>query len=893
MTINFNHTNHFTTISEYIDNQYFRKGNLNGLKIHILESEAPEKQQIHIADYVLTASELVTFADDFFRSHYQKNPAPLIALFEHLKREVPGINLPKHSLLLDTTQADSKSDIEHDIKTTLLEETQNLLEVLKKNEGIKPEIISTNTQLVEKLQEKVNEESTHQFILNINHAQTQILLSLAFHNPERYASPFLKKLVDLSSEYNFYRVSNVHLNLIQFAIYFKDLEILDEIQRKFPYLFESYIKKDDLGPIPPLHLALLLAKNGDVAKKLVDSGADVNYYRANSSRLPILFDSALTNEKETLELCLSLPGLQTEITDSQGQNVFHYAAKNNCLEAVQVLLQDTRFHHLIHEKNFYGASPIDIAYFMKNDEMIKLLTGNPTVDKTDLRYGKEPVFINQNLLIGKLTGYLRLKSDERKMPEGKIEKLVSPAGLCNGLSTLFFYYASKGKIDTFYKILETLISWDGKEDSLKAPFLETEFKELYENLEDLFEQTINDLVWFQQCYEGVVKIATPLNQLELEYLFSVVRDEKKDPEIKMAVFPFTAVIDKKQLAEFLDLLTDQPGSMVAIGGSFHATGLVTLDDGQKQFFDPNAKERLMKTNDNLQLATMIEELKYNMTGLHLSPGKMMIEFQILKVPTQRKEARTAAPPTDFSHLYHISSPNGFSPLHLAVFTHDEKKFDEILSDRNFDVNTKDKHGKTALYYATLMNHTDLILKLLNHQAIDVDIYDAFSLQAIVKFGNDEVLSVFLKKANVPIESALAWAIFYGKHQLAELVLHSGISIDIDARNFTGRTPLELALEHDENEICHLLLANGAKISHELYLMLKHRMHVSPNDVEKMLISMPDIDMAEDLSGSTLLHMASQDMNLPLIQLLKKCGANPLKENHFGIPAHTSARSSPD
>ena len=109
-------------------------------------------------------------------------------------------------------------------------------------------------------------------------------------------------------------------------------------------------------------------------------------------------------------------------------------------------------------------------------------------------------------------------------------------------------------------------------------------------------------------------------------------------------------------------------------------------------------------------------------------------------------------------------------------------FDRILA-MTHNVNTVINRGLTALMLATVHNHLDLVIALMNHPWIDVNAQGDYNLTALHLAVYDNRLAI-----------------------LAQLL--SGDSIDSSLKAY-NRTPLKLAIDHGHDECVKILREHGA------------------------------------------------------------------------------------
>jgi ankyrin repeat protein len=126
--------------------------------------------------------------------------------------------------------------------------------------------------------------------------------------------------------------------------------------------------------------------------------------------------------------------------------------------------------------------------------------------------------------------------------------------------------------------------------------------------------------------------------------------------------------------------------------------------------------------------------------------------------------------------------NGYTPLHLAMFSVGHKKMVELLVSKGADVNAKAASGATPLFFAVLRDQKDDAQILIEHGA-DVNIPDAYG---------DTILDCALH-------------LQYGS--MIQLLVDHGA--DVNAVDQSGHRPLSYAMGMDDHKWADLLKKHGA------------------------------------------------------------------------------------
>ncbi|EGD85581.1 hypothetical protein H112_06488 [Trichophyton rubrum D6] len=155
-----------------------------------------------------------------------------------------------------------------------------------------------------------------------------------------------------------------------------------------------------------------------------------------------------------------------------------------------------------------------------------------------------------------------------------------------------------------------------------------------------------------------------------------------------------------------------------------------------------------------------------------------------------------------------SDSDGRTPLHLAVLSNNEQLVLQLLRDKEVDQNAKDKHSRTALFYAIQQRKTKIALALaekwnvatrvvishLNHPAQDYK--DKSLFNAIMRQNHDEIGFLIETGANTEARGYGIWpgwkgttlheAAWFGTLEILQLMLDCGA--EKYATDIGGRTP---------------------------------------------------------------------------------------------------------
>jgi len=165
-------------------------------------------------------------------------------------------------------------------------------------------------------------------------------------------------------------------------------------------------------------------------------------------------------------------------------------------------------------------------------------------------------------------------------------------------------------------------------------------------------------------------------------------------------------------------------------------------------------------------------------------------------------------------------PKGFTGLHGAAFHGIGEIVPALLATKEWSINGRDNMGRTALLWATVGGHEDVVKLLLQLKDIDPNTADPATGQTplwwAVKRGHEGILKLLLEREDIDPNTAdpatgqtpLWWAVERGHEGILKLLLERE---DIDpntADPATGQTPLWWAAKRGNEGIVRILLGRG-------------------------------------------------------------------------------------
>lgn len=420
------------------------------------------------------------------------------------------------------------------------------------------------------------------------------------------------------------------------------------------------IDEDGLNPV---HVALFV-KNDDFLEQLLHFGININTL-CNKGGTPLLHAAIRMDQALWL---LDRPQIDPTITDYHGRTALHIAAESGNIEIVQKLLALPKGQECLSIQDHSHYTPLDLALMSKQDQIIALL--DPAIHDpiTHPLYGKPFIAINQGIIIKQFERYLEVQG--RKVSD----TLLNKAGQCNGLSFLHNYYTAMGKEDEFFKVLETIVLWNGSEESLRDSEIVRSFEGHYKNLEDLFEQWMNDIFFAQ----SPGKILPGISQSDRvgQYSISRPKDQKIDVASQTEVQTFHG--DLKTLTNlFLLLQNYRKGwcfnvSTPPLASEGHTTSCTIDLEGKFHFYDPTGLSRQTPTEDPRICAKIIQDMLFSLYSISsYSPSKdepqaFNLNGYLIGTPDEIQKRQDAAHQIDPNQFHTFAKEIGF-PAELSEY----------------------------------------------------------------------------------------------------------------------------------------------------------------------------------------------------------------------------------
>lgn len=350
---------------------------------------------------------------------------------------------------------------------------------------------------------------------------------------------------------------------------------------------------------------------------------------------------------------------------------------------------------------------------------------------------------SQDNFLNIFTTYL----DKIGKEEGKARNVtLNFCGDCNGWAFLYAYYANTHREKEFKDILDYINHWDGNISSLKSNYgLSDDLRKSYHNGIELFEHTINNVVWFAQTNSG--HIMPHLTQLDRVEQWKVVQNPNFElKEIFSLPTQWTYACSKTNLPDVLSICAHWTDTWLDIGVysnlGGHALSVYITPEGNFKFYDCN--------NDFLPIESASTYSVCNNIFDALGPNAYVGDFFMYKfIPTANNDdviqpnynqLSTSIKYQTVSEILRGALDTSQVDLFYSVFKMDDNHAKKIVAD----------FGKEALNKAAAEEHIDLV-KLMLSAGVNVNsVYDFDTpLIRASESGNMEIVSLLLENhANV-------------------------------------------------------------------------------------------------------------------------------------------------
>lgn len=706
----------------------------------------------------------------------------------------------------------------------------------------------------------------------------------------------LKEKIDITS------LDNDDCCYLHYGAQNESLEIISYLLDNFNYYD---INKIDKYGYPPLFYAVLLSKNLEVVKLLLEKGADSEYIIGNDNILNL---AARNSEISILDYFLEHEKLIFRDKINEWGSPIHYAIKDNPNENILHIFQKHSIS--FEEKTSDNLTLLHLATMNPNSNMIKFLLRHHlynNINELDNEYNTPILLAAKNNNYDAVKALLNAGADYKKKNT-------------NGKSLLHFAIENENLELTQFLILNSLYTDINEEDA--DGFTPLLLAILYNKDFDI----INFLMDYNIDYDhktkdgkSILHCAAASNNCKM--LKEIIRKgwytdiNEKD---KFGFTPLLRAVFESSDLEIIEFLIDK-GASVSEKTYEEELSLLHLACEnpdlnvlkfliRKKYVDlndldsegNNAFHYIISYNDNaLEFVKYLEEKKCNLVEnnkkqniLHIAT--LYSKYDVLEHILEKK-------------LIDINKKDidSFSPLFYAVGAKSENTTGDInclkiLLNFNADYNIEDSNKMTILDWALFRNNQEIIQYLLeNHLYKDINhrnIIDSSPLLIALEFCTslEIIKSLFdIEQIDPSIinkegENILHLASYNPNEEILKYVLDKNI-YDISTKNNIGDTPLLIATQNTNNPlVIKLLIEAGSDIKYR-NKDKKGIIHCAASNEEIQILKCiiekyfyEDIFIL-DVYGKNALHYAAEKGFFENFKYLIEIGLNPNEEDFDGNP----------
>ena len=341
------------------------------------------------------------------------------------------------------------------------------------------------------------------------------------------------------------------------------------------------------------------------------------------------------------------------------------------------------------------------------------------------------------------------------------------------------------------------------------------------------------------------------------------------------------------------------------------------------------------------LGNFVKEMNIEKTGSNAKCFPGMTAVNILAILDKKGKGHA-----DIEELHQrmVEIYNSLTKLHFCHWNDDIEKAVELVLTESVDINISAKSNRTPLLCASLSSSSEFIKTLIDLGA-DVNVQRTDDRVAPLVLSADwnnymatRVLLEYGADANIQNEAGdapLHCCTRQGNSSVAQLLIDTGCKVNL--RNNRDKTPLDVAVENKQQHLVKLLLESNADVNMRykldptkiLYLVcgkdkgrpawhyvmveksllglflkwtkggslnvadfgtvLKSGWGQDPPEAIRQEINNKAHALYKELQGNTLLHLASENNDTELMELLVKHGADVNSRDAEGFtPLHIAA-----
>lgn len=637
---------------------------------------------------------------------------------------------------------------------------------------------------------------------------------------------------------------------------------------------EYLIKADDIKASDGLgqNIVHFVARQGTKSDllRLIQMGCDINMEDHNSQN-PLHWAVIGNKEENVVYLLEHMSDLAR--TDVNNQSPLHHACARNFGNIVQLLLNNEVFAGQKSLVDLYGRTPTRLAIEFEADQSLAIIA--PKLPKMSFPPLDE---LLQSTLNSALTRFLSMAGRE-------VEGLMEPDGNCSGWCFMYQVYVSSGREAEFYEILAAISDWDQERNSLyENQLLPETLRDKYKDLQDLFDQIVNDLSVFQHTSEAVLALKLGYEQNSRVEQYELVKSKNKGQEIR-ALFQLPKhTTNKAQLIEMLKFFKRWPGASIDIGSGAHKTTIYVTESGDLKYFDPNHESKIAPFDSIEALAEHIIKFKYKQAGKLSADGTFAVTYHMYKFygkATMVPATEQANPQGDYP-----KSAYGYSRLHYAILENDKASFRQSLHEMAM----VDKSGKSPLILAIEMGRNEFVKRLLKNNC-DPNRADSEGLTPLMHAvinNNSEAFKLLLENEQLDVNqvdthlvTALMYATANSRFDMIQPLLEKGASAILESEQ--KKTAIDYAKDHISNEEQLKEVVLQLAQAKQLELLFNACVAGDLSTVESMISSGMSCD-SKNAEGVTILMCATIFDQKEVVEYLINMGADVNAVDKTGMTA---------
>ncbi|XP_060048086.1 uncharacterized protein LOC103124129 isoform X2 [Erinaceus europaeus] len=291
---------------------------------------------------------------------------------------------------------------------------------------------------------------------------------------------------------------------------------------------------------------------------------------------------------------------------------------------------------------------------------------------------------------------------------------------------------------------------------------------------------------------------------------------------------------------------------------------------KNQGVNANFGEASLCSNSQLTPEDLIEERTNNSRNNNQGDcrkRRMSLSVASLKtIGTKMKQYLTFWYSKNPEESYSVNPLSGYTihtkdlkEIHKVAIEGDRVKMDHIISFQSFTLNERDKNQRTALHFACVNGHRDIVMQLVDAKC-KLNLCDSENRTPLIKAvqcQQKECASILLQNHACPnlldicSNTALHYATCSQNIEIAAELL--SFNADIEATNKDGFTPLLLAVSKNNQQMVEFLINKGANVhaldaSKRTSLMIA--VSIEAPDIIRLLLQQGVSVFCQDASGQT-------------------------------------------